>query len=120
MKRLYLYLASRSKQGIKLITVLQGESIVTSRVTDLSNLKLPQIWERRIYQIIYDNRMLYEPWIEAATDFNELRPPRGTRLQRHPDGGVSTPAHGGLRQGPESRHFFLPDQKNHAAQALLV
>lgn len=73
MKRLYLYLASRSKQGIKLITVLQGESIVTSRVTDLSNLKLPQIWERRIYQIIYDNRMLYEPWIEAATDFNELR-----------------------------------------------
>lgn len=59
--------------GIKMITVLQGESIVTSRVTDLTMLKLPQIWERKITQIINDNRMLYEPWIESATDYNELR-----------------------------------------------
>ena len=73
MKRLYLYLASRSKQGIKLITVLQGESIVTSRVKDISNLSLPQVWERKIYQIIQDNKMLYEPWIESAKDFEELR-----------------------------------------------
>lgn len=77
MKRLYLYLASRSKQGVKIITVLQGDSVVTAKLEDVSSLKLPQVWERRIEQIIHDNRMLYEPWLESATDFEELK----TRLK---------------------------------------
>lgn len=34
-------------------------------------------WQRRISQIIHDNNMLYEPWVETADDFNELR----TRLK---------------------------------------
>jgi hypothetical protein len=72
MKRLYLYLASRSKKGIKLVTVLQSESVTTSKLTDLSSLDLPPIWERQISQIIHENRMLYEPWVETAKDFNEL------------------------------------------------
>lgn len=73
MKRLYLYLASRSKHGIKLITVLQGESIVTSKVEDVTKLKLPQLWQHRIQQIIHEHRLLYEPWLESAKDYNELR-----------------------------------------------
>lgn len=73
MKRLYLYLASRSKQGVKVITVLQGQERVASKLTDLTNLKLPQTWERRISQIIHDNRMLYEPMIESASNFEELK-----------------------------------------------
>lgn len=73
MKRLYLYLASRSKMGIKLITILQSPTPVMSRLTDMSSLKLPQIWERKIQQMIFENRMLYEPWVETAADFNELR-----------------------------------------------
>lgn len=36
-------------------------------------LNLPSTWQRRISQIIHDNRMLYEPWIETAKDFHELR-----------------------------------------------
>jgi hypothetical protein len=58
---------------MKLVTVLQSESVVTSPLTDLSILGLPETWQRRIAQIINDNRMLYEPWIETAADFNELR-----------------------------------------------
>jgi hypothetical protein len=34
---------------------------------------LPQIWERNIQQIIFENRMLFEPWVETASDFEELR-----------------------------------------------
>lgn len=58
---------------MKLITVLKGESRVTSKITDLKNLNLPQVWEKRIEKIIYDHRMLYEPWIESAENFEEIR-----------------------------------------------
>lgn len=72
-----MYLASRSKQGVKLVTVLQSTEIVNTNLTDLSSLKLPQIWERKINQIIQENKMLYEPRLETAKDFEEIR----TRLK---------------------------------------
>lgn len=73
MKKLYLYLASRSKKGIKLITTLKGEGVVSSKVTDLSSLELPAIWQKKITQIINENKMLYEPYLESAVDYNDLR-----------------------------------------------
>lgn len=73
MSRLYLYLTSRSKDGIKLVTVMKSESQVTSRITDLSRLQLPPVWEREVERVINDNRMLYEPWIETAPDYATLR-----------------------------------------------
>ena len=73
MKRIYLYLASRSKKGIKIITILTGESIVSSRLTDIKFLKLTQLLESNVQNLIYDNRILYEPWIESAKDYNELK-----------------------------------------------
>lgn len=73
MKRLYLYLASRSKQGVKLVTVLQSEETVNDRLSSLEQLSIPQIWQRKIAQIIHDNRMLYEPRLETAKDFEELK-----------------------------------------------
>lgn len=73
MQRLYLYLASRSKQGIKLVTILQSEKSVCGRLESLEELKLPLAWQRQISQIIHDHRMLYEPMVETAKDFNDLR-----------------------------------------------
>lgn len=75
MTKIYLYLASRSKKGIKLITILQGKgnSIVTSRVGNIKELELPQLWESQIQKIINDNKMLYEPWVESAFDYLELK-----------------------------------------------
>lgn len=55
------------------MTILKGESVVSSKITDLSILKLPQVWERKIQQIVYDNRMLYELWLESANNYGELR-----------------------------------------------
>lgn len=72
MQRLYLYLASRNKQGIKLITVLQGAETVNSDVEDLSQYHLPPVWERQIGRLIHEHRMLYVPRIESARDFREL------------------------------------------------
>src|SRR5689334_16474879 len=73
MKRLYLYLASRSKKGIKLVTVLQSEKATESKLTDLKTLNLPQIWDRKVNQILEDNRMLYEARVETAENFMQLR-----------------------------------------------
>lgn len=73
MQKIFVYLASRNKKGIKLVTELKGNSMVTSRLTDLKILKLPLVWENQIQQIINDNRMLFEPWIESANSYNELR-----------------------------------------------
>ena len=74
MRKLYLYLASRSKRGIKLITTLDGnESVVRTKVNDLRTFGLPPVWQREIQQIIHENRMLYEPIIESAGSYRELR-----------------------------------------------
>jgi hypothetical protein len=55
------------------VTVLQGQTSGPTRLTDSSILKLPQEWERRIEQIIYEHRMNYDAWIESASDFEELK-----------------------------------------------
>ena len=73
MQRLYLYLASRSKAGIKLIAILQGSSPVSSRLTDLTKLGLPPVWQNKIVKIAQDNRFLYEPWIESANSYEDLK-----------------------------------------------
>ena len=36
-------------------------------------LKLPLTWQNQIQKIIYDNRMLYEPWLESAGSYEELK-----------------------------------------------
>lgn len=73
MKRMYLYLANRSKSGMKLVTILQTSTTICSKLTDVKTLNLPQMWERKITQIIHENRMHFEPWVETASDFNQLK-----------------------------------------------
>lgn len=73
MQKLYLYLASRSKKGIKIITILQGKSTSASKLVDLKKLDLPLIWQLKIDKIIQDHKMLYEPWIESADSYHELK-----------------------------------------------
>ena len=73
MQRLYLYLANRNKDGIKLVTVLQGTETMNADLTNLEKLNLPQVWEKQISRIIHDHRMLYHPRIESAKSFRELR-----------------------------------------------
>jgi hypothetical protein len=69
----YLYLARRDKRGLKLVTILKGESFVNAPLTDLKELNLPPVWQREIEKIIWNNRMLYEPRIETAESFQELQ-----------------------------------------------
>ena len=78
MMKSYLYLASRNKKGIKLVATLETSKFICSRITSVADLSLPLSWRKQIEQIIYENRMLYEPWLETADNFQELK----TRLEK--------------------------------------
>lgn len=70
---LYLYLARRDKVGIRILAKFQGRNQLAVRLEDISGLQLPDNWQAKLTQIIYDARMMWEPWIESAEDFDELR-----------------------------------------------
>ena len=31
------------------------------------------VWQKKIEKIIEDNKLLYEPWMETANNYNEIR-----------------------------------------------
>jgi hypothetical protein len=73
MSRCYLYLARRDKMGARVVTVLDGPQRPPIRLVDLESLKLPPTIHASVEKIIYDNRMYWEPWIESAEHYQELR-----------------------------------------------
>jgi len=70
---LWLYLAKRDAKGIRILANLQGREHSAVRLTDLTVLQLPSKWHLEIDQMIQDNRLLWEPWIESAATYEELR-----------------------------------------------
>jgi hypothetical protein len=73
MRKLYLYLASRSKRGIKVISILKSDTPTNAPITDVAALKLPANWSKQISDLIHDHRMLYEAHMETADSYLEFR-----------------------------------------------
>jgi hypothetical protein len=71
--KLYLYLAKRDKREIKILTTFFGNKIPPTKIHDVRKIGLPREMTNRLYQIIYDDRLLWEPWIESAESFDELK-----------------------------------------------
>lgn len=70
---LYLYLARRDSSAIRFIAKFQSRKQLAVRIDNLDAFNLPQGWADQIDQIIYDSRMLWEPWIQSVTSFDELK-----------------------------------------------
>lgn len=72
---LFIYLGRRDKSGIRIIAKVTGKSQLPVRLTDASllSLQLPASWHTEISQIIYDNRMQWEPWVESVDSFEDWR-----------------------------------------------
>ena len=72
---LYLYLARRDKSAIRIIAKLKGQEQIPIRIKieDLVTFQLPVVWYNTISQIIYDNRMLWEPFIQSVDKFEDFR-----------------------------------------------
>jgi len=69
---LFIYLARRDKKGVKVITTLMGECRPL-RLNNIDLLRLPREWKLFITSIIHKNRMYWEPWIESASSFKQLK-----------------------------------------------
>lgn len=69
---LWIYLARRDKTGVKMTSKFRGKKIMPSRIENLEELRLPPDYADHIKKLIYENRMLYEPWIESANDYGTL------------------------------------------------
>lgn len=72
---LYFYLAKRDKQGIRILAKFISRTQSPIRITDgnISNLYLPPGYLKEIKQKIYDERMLWEPWVETADTFENFK-----------------------------------------------
>jgi hypothetical protein len=79
MQKLFLYLASRSKQGIKIVTHFKADKEVNSPLSSLEELELPPQWKMAVGKILNENKMLYEPRLETAKSYNELKERLKTR-----------------------------------------
>ncbi len=73
MESLYLYLARRDKKGVRLLATLNGKQSAATRLGDIRTLQLPAAMERELADVIYENRMYWEPWIESAASFKDLK-----------------------------------------------
>jgi len=95
---LYIYLARRDKSGVRIIAKLKGKEQLPTRISieDLANFQLPVAWYNTISQILYDNRMLWEPFIQSVDTFDNFRNNMKTRgysnipLSSQPEFTVST------------------------------
>lgn len=73
MEKIYIYLTKRDKTTIKVLTVVKGNKCPPMKIKDVNDLKLPEELTDTLKQSIEENKMLWEPWIESANDFQELR-----------------------------------------------
>jgi hypothetical protein len=71
--KMYLYLARRNKSQVRLLTILSGTEYPATRLTDVKKLGLPSGITAKLTAYIHENRMSWEPWIESAENFAELR-----------------------------------------------
>lgn len=73
MSKLYLYLGRRDKKGVQVLTVLNGDAMPPARVADLGILQLPHEVKAELDSLIYGNRMEWEPWLQSANSYQELK-----------------------------------------------
>jgi hypothetical protein len=70
---IYIYLARRDRSSVKILIVAKGKEILASRLDNPEILNLPSNMTDELAQVIYDNRMFWEPWAESADTFEDLR-----------------------------------------------
>jgi len=102
--RAFLYLARRDKKGFKLLSVFNSEKKVgPARASSISDLSLPKNLEAQIQQSIDKDDMFWEPWLETANSFNDLK----KSLQNR--GYTNLPIHDSPKHA--SVNFYFSDEK---------
>lgn len=74
MQKLYIYLANRNKNGIKVLSVfLNKNEYAPTKITETSRLGLQKDLQSNIEKATYENRMYWDLWIESAESYSKLK-----------------------------------------------
>ena len=66
-------MARRDKSAVKILCIFKGEAIQPTRINNIKDLNFPSSLETRISNVFHPNRLLWEVWLESASDTAELR-----------------------------------------------
>lgn len=69
----WLYLARRDKKAVRILAKAQGKNVMANRLENIDHLNLPADWSAKIKQTVFDNRMLWELWIESFDNYEQLK-----------------------------------------------
>jgi hypothetical protein len=71
---LYVYLARLDKKGMKVIgSIPFGQKVYATKVSDIEKLNLKPELSAKIAKEAYENRMMYELYLESADSFEDLK-----------------------------------------------
>jgi len=73
LKVLWLYLSKRDKKGVQIIAKLLCREINPIPLANIKLLSLPPSWEGKIADIIEQNKIYWEPWVQTASTFDDLK-----------------------------------------------
>lgn len=73
LKTLWMYLARRDKKGVKIISKFYSRDIDPIQVNDLKVFNLPSSWYGKIKSYIEENYIYWEPWIQTAETYEDLK-----------------------------------------------
>ena len=72
--RLYLYLARRDHTGVTVLSIFDApRPVEASRLENPAELGLPAEEALSLQRLFVENRMDWEPWIETADDYPQLK-----------------------------------------------
>jgi hypothetical protein len=72
-KNVYIYLTRRDKTSVRILAKFIGQEILVQRLSNLEFLNIPISLRSEIEQKIYDDRMMWEPWVDSCNNFEEFR-----------------------------------------------
>ena len=73
LKILLLYLAKRDKKGVQILAKLLCREINPIALSNIKILSLSPSWEGKIADTIEQNKIYWEPWVQTAATFDDLR-----------------------------------------------
>ena len=73
LKILWLYLAKRDKKGVKILSKFYARDMGPLPLEDLKLLNLPSSWYGKVKTYIDENMLYWQPWLQTATSFEELK-----------------------------------------------
>lgn len=72
--QVYIYLARRDKKGIKTLFIFPYKTkIYPTKIDNIENFQFSNEIKNSLYLEVEKNKLLYEPYIESASSFNELK-----------------------------------------------